>query len=104
MESAAATRSCGRQRTTATRRQSGTASSTRTAAPRPHPERSAAGGHMPVGGAFDTAGIAIVRKEVPMDTVTAISERRLEAVPPASASAIATGTKTLKVTATYLLS
>jgi hypothetical protein len=37
-----------------------------------------------------------------MDTATAISERRLEAVP--SASAIPNATKTLTVTATYLLS
>src|SRR3954447_22409090 len=100
MENAVASRCCARQKTIATRRQSGNASSTRTAAPRPHPERSAAGGHMPAG--------SVVRlqrmqrsKGLPMDTVTAISERRLEAVPTAPVPA---STKMLTVTATYLLS
>src|SRR5882672_7344320 len=103
METAAATRSCGRQKTAATRRRSGSASSTRTAAPRPHPERSAAGGHMPVGGAFDDVRLAMA-KGTHMDTVTAISERRLEAVPMPSTPVVPGATKTLTVTATYLLS
>src|SRR5262245_58650444 len=104
MENAAATRSCGRQKTTATRRQSGIASSTRTAAPRPHPERSAAGGHKPVGGAVRRRAHCNCPKGIPMDTVTVISERRLEVVPTPSAPAVPGATKTLTVTATYLLS
>src|SRR5262245_25331483 len=104
MENAAATRSCGRQKTIATRRQSGTASSTRTAASRPHPDRSAAGGHKPVGGVVDDKRFRNCPKGIPMDTVTVISERRLEVVPTPSAPAVPGATKTLTVTATYLLS
>src|SRR5262245_6612857 len=104
MENAAATRSCGRQKTIATRRQSGTASSTRTAASRPHPDRSAAGGHKPVGGVVRRQANRNCPKGIPMDTVTVISERRLEVVPTPSAPAVPGATKTLTVTATYLLS
>src|SRR5579859_2156915 len=101
MENAVATRSCGRQKTTTTRRQSGIASSTRTAAPRPHPERQPPAGISPSAASFDEAQCNYP-KGIPMDTVTAISERRLEALPdPLRAPA---ATKMLTVTATYLLS
>src|SRR6478735_1032593 len=101
MENAVATRSCGRQKTTTTRRQSGIASSTRTAAPRPHPERQPPAGTSPSAASFDEAQCNYP-KGIPMDTVTAISERRLEALPdPLRAPA---ATKMLTVTATYLLS
>src|SRR5437762_3443657 len=102
MENAAAMRSCDRPRTIATRRQSGTASSTRTAAPRPHPERSRSRrAHAPPAAPFDDGRNGNYPKGIAMDTVTAISERRLEAVPTPGTPA---ATKTLTVTATYLLS
>src|ERR1700687_3896049 len=101
MENAAATRSCGRQKTTTTRRQSGIASSTRTAAPRPPPERRPPAGISPSAASFDEAQCNYP-KGIPMDTATAISERRLEALPePLRATA---ATRMLTVTATYLLS
>src|SRR5580765_4080969 len=101
MENAVATRSCGRQTTTTTRRQSGIASSTRTAAPRPHPERQPPAGISPSAASFDETQCNYP-KGIPMDTVTAISERRLEASPEPMRAAAAT--KMLTVTATYLLS
>src|SRR3954466_4165452 len=100
MENAVASRCCGRPKTTGTRRQSGNASSRRTAASRPHPERSAAGGLMPAGSVVRRQQLQC-SKGIAMDTVTAISERRLEAVPTAAGPA---STKMLTVTATYLLS
>src|SRR3954470_20663519 len=101
MENAAATRSCGRQKTTTTRRQSGIASSTRTAAPRLPPERRPPAGISPSAASFDETQCNYP-KGIPMDTVTAISERRLEALPdPLRAPA---ATKMLTVNATYLLS
>ena len=61
------------------RRQSGIASSTRTAAPRPHPERQPPAGTSPSAASFDEAQCNYP-KGIPMDTVTAISDRRLEAL------------------------
>src|SRR5499427_190568 len=55
---------------------------------------------MPVGGVVRRPANCNCPKGMPMDTVTVISERRLEAVPTAAASSA----KTLTVTATYLLS
>src|SRR4051812_21349284 len=101
MENAVATRYCGRQKTTTMRRQSGIASSTRTAAPRPHPERQPPAGTSPSAASFVEAQCNYP-KGIPMDTVTAISERRLEALPEPSRAPAAT--KMLTVTATYLLS
>src|SRR5262252_3367368 len=55
---------------------------------------------MPVGGVVRRPANCNCPKGMPMDTVTVISERRLEAVPTAAASSA----KTLTVSATYLLS
>src|SRR3954464_11322937 len=101
MENAAATRSCGRHTTTTTRRQSRIASSTRTAAPRPPPERQPPAGISPSAASFDETQCNYP-KGIQMDTVTAISERRLDASPEPMRAAAAT--KMLTVTATYLLS
>src|SRR5213595_79002 len=103
MENAAAMRCCDRPRTIVTRKQSGTASSTRTAASRLHSERSRSRrAHAPPAAPFNDGRNGNYPKGIPMDTVTAISERRLEAVPePVRAPA---ATKMLTVTATYLLS
>src|ERR1051326_798564 len=56
---------------------------------------------MPAGGAVRRSANCNYPKGIPMDTVTAISERRLEAVPAPGTPA---ATKTLTVSATYLLS
>src|SRR5436309_8296095 len=102
MESAAASRCYDRPRTTVTRRQSGTASSTRTVASRPHPERSRSRrAHAPPAAPFDDGRNGNYPKGIPMDTITATAERRLEAVLTPGTPAT---TKTLTVTATYLLS
>src|SRR3954471_4500687 len=103
MENAAAMRSCDRPRTIVTRRRSGTASSTRTAASTPHPERSRSRrAHAPPAAPFDDGRNGNYPKGIAMDTVTAISERRLEALPTSVGTPSAT--KLLTVTATYLLS